>query len=246
MCSPKNSVMGFTLVELSIVIVIVGLIVAGVTAGKSLVKQSQFRAIVTDASNYATAITSFKLQYNGLPGDLKNAQSYWPTSTNGSGNRILNYNAAEGNEGSKAWQHLALARLIPGVYDATSFPYIPGKNVPAGPVSQTLWCTGLPSVGQALFGVANVNWIQIGAISISNSAANCSVGFLSPAEAYGIDLKVDDGQASRGSVYSINDLFTGGSGITCTSGDHTGGPGNSNYQLQNSNSRCSMFFSPFK
>ena len=60
---------GFTLVELSIVIVIIGLIVAGVTAGQSLVRSAKLQSLVSKINEYSTAYNSFYLQYNSLPGE---------------------------------------------------------------------------------------------------------------------------------------------------------------------------------
>ncbi len=44
----SNLKMGFTLIELSIVIVIIGLIVAGIIGGQSLVRQAKVRPIITN------------------------------------------------------------------------------------------------------------------------------------------------------------------------------------------------------
>ena len=52
---------GFTLIELSIVIVIIGLIVAGVVGGQALVNQSKVRSIITDYRQYQVALNAFKL-----------------------------------------------------------------------------------------------------------------------------------------------------------------------------------------
>src|SRR4051812_24230032 len=70
---------GFTLVELSIVIVIIGLIVAGITAGNSLIKQAKIRQSITQLTSYKTAINTFKLTYNYLPGDMPTAYNFWGT-----------------------------------------------------------------------------------------------------------------------------------------------------------------------
>lgn len=68
---------GFTLVELSIVLVILGLLVGGVLAGQSLIKAAELRAVTTEYTNYVTAINTFKGKYFALPGDMPNAVRYW-------------------------------------------------------------------------------------------------------------------------------------------------------------------------
>ena len=80
---------GFTLIELSIVIVIIGLIVAGVIGGQSLIQQSKLRSIITDVNKYKTAYNTFYLQFSSLPGDMSNASSYWPVTPNGNDNNMF-------------------------------------------------------------------------------------------------------------------------------------------------------------
>ena len=68
---------GFTLIELSIVVVVVALIVSGVVAGQSLVQQAQLRSILSDLDKFRFASTSFKGQYGALPGDFSKATAYF-------------------------------------------------------------------------------------------------------------------------------------------------------------------------
>ena len=58
---------GFTLLELSIVIVVIGLIVAGISAGQSLVRQASLKSLISERDQYTTAVNTYKLQYNALP-----------------------------------------------------------------------------------------------------------------------------------------------------------------------------------
>ena len=61
---------GFTLIELSIVLVIIGLIVGGVLVGQDLIKASEIRATVAQVEKYNSAVNTFRTKYNGMPGDL--------------------------------------------------------------------------------------------------------------------------------------------------------------------------------
>ena len=61
---------GFTLVELSIVIIIIGFLIAGISAGTSLIRQAGLSSVITDLTNYKMAVNMFKDKYGGLPGDL--------------------------------------------------------------------------------------------------------------------------------------------------------------------------------
>lgn len=113
---------GFTLFELAVVILIIGLLIAGIMAGSSLVKQASIRAVITDFQNYKVAYNNFATRYYGPPGDILRGSTYWPdtsggvtscgTSTaycNGNGNEIVE---SSNNEGRIAWRHLTLANMI--------------------------------------------------------------------------------------------------------------------------------------
>lgn len=67
---------GFTLVELSIVIVIIGLVLAGIVGGQTLVRQAQLKSIASDINSFNIAINTFKLEYKSVPSDMNNAESY--------------------------------------------------------------------------------------------------------------------------------------------------------------------------
>ncbi|MES2984730.1 MAG: prepilin-type N-terminal cleavage/methylation domain-containing protein [Pseudomonadota bacterium] len=135
---------GFSLVELSIVLVILGLLVGGITAGRSMVRASEVRGIVTDAMTYAVGIQNFRDKYGALPGDMRDAQRIWgnaggggvntdcttPNTTasvgaltcNGDGDGFISESGTI-VEVFRAWQQLSAAGLITG-----RFSGIPGPN----------------------------------------------------------------------------------------------------------------------
>lgn len=78
----KNKV-GFTLVELSIVLVIIGLVIGGVMVGRDLIEASKIRAQITQISDIETQINTFRVKYNCLPGDCINATSAIGSTYNG-------------------------------------------------------------------------------------------------------------------------------------------------------------------
>src|SRR5689334_22798184 len=128
---------GFSLLELSIVLVIIGLITGGIMAGRQMVHAAELRAITTEASKINSAIYTFREKYQALPGDMRNAVKYWgaqagstadgtdstcsaltytspATSTatcNGDGNGQIN---AWNQEHYRFWQQLANAGLFEG------------------------------------------------------------------------------------------------------------------------------------
>jgi prepilin-type N-terminal cleavage/methylation domain-containing protein len=60
---------GFTLVELSIVIIIIGFLIAGIAGGQSLIASAKLHSIITEVQSLQTASRVFTEQYGGLPGD---------------------------------------------------------------------------------------------------------------------------------------------------------------------------------
>jgi prepilin-type N-terminal cleavage/methylation domain-containing protein len=151
---------GFTLIELSIVLVIIGLIVGGVLTGRSLIRAAELRSIITDEQRYITAVNTFRTKYNEIPGDMADATNFWgtdpngcpddgefsatpqTTTCNGNGNGLIEsegVNPSGGGilEGFRAWQQLADAGLIQGAYSGVPYSagipwsYMPGINVPA-------------------------------------------------------------------------------------------------------------------
>src|SRR5689334_20830022 len=77
----NTSESGFTLIELSIVLVIIGLIVGGVLVGQDMIKAAQIRATVAQIEKYNTAVNTFRNKYNALPGDMSNPTYFFPSVT---------------------------------------------------------------------------------------------------------------------------------------------------------------------
>jgi prepilin-type N-terminal cleavage/methylation domain-containing protein len=63
---------GFTLIELSIVLVIIGLIVGGILVGRDLISAAAVRAQISQIERYHTAANTFRTKYAYLPGDIPN------------------------------------------------------------------------------------------------------------------------------------------------------------------------------
>lgn len=231
---------GFTLIELSIVLVIIGLIVGGVLAGKSLIETAKMRSIVTQLQSYETAMQVFYNKYNCIPGDCANATTFFPNPSsyscgsgadlvgsgnvcNGNGNAQIEYIST--SEPFQAWRQMALAGLISGNYTGVSGPahvYIdplPGTNVPALKGFGT-------SAGINLYYAANS--FSVGAKGLTTPAlpinknvflifspVDTSKNVLTPSEAYYVDTKMDDGHPAKGSVQSPDAPWAGPYYSTC-------------------------------
>ncbi|MBX9726822.1 MAG: prepilin-type N-terminal cleavage/methylation domain-containing protein [Rickettsiales bacterium] len=201
---------GFSLVELSIVLVILGLLVGGVLAGQSLIRAAELRSVITQSNNFRTAAASFKDKYFAIPGDMINATQFWgtmstgtcPNATAGTSTQTCNGNGdgqiGTGNLNSEMalfWQHMANAGLIEGSYSG----YVNGgiwntTNTPFLKISNALWNT----VGRATMAISSTQFIE-GDYGNTLEAYIGSVGaVLRPDEQWNMDTKIDDGRPATG------------------------------------------------
>jgi len=67
----------FTLLEVSVVLVVLALLVGGVLTGRTLMRSSELRSVTAESTKYATAVLAFRDKYFQLPGDIPNATSIW-------------------------------------------------------------------------------------------------------------------------------------------------------------------------
>jgi len=134
----RHSTSGFTLIELSIVLVIIGLIVGGVLAGQSLIRAAEVRAQISQIEKYNTAANTFYGKYGYLPGDITNSAatqfgfaSRGQYAGEGDGNGLLegvSSNSTNQNGGTKNatgenvmfWVDLSTAHLIDGGFTTAS------------------------------------------------------------------------------------------------------------------------------
>ena len=73
----ETTIQGFTLLEMALVLVIVGLLVGGVLTGKNLIRAAELRAVSAEAQGYIVAVINFRDKYKALPGDMTNATAVW-------------------------------------------------------------------------------------------------------------------------------------------------------------------------
>jgi len=132
---------GFTLIEIAIVLVIIGLLLGGVLKGQELITGARVRNLISQQEGIKAAFFGFQDRYRALPGD------YAAAATNinctggcpaGDGNgRIENTNAAGSHEEIFAWTQLTAAGFLNGSYAATSSTSAPADdNTPKNPYSQ--------------------------------------------------------------------------------------------------------------
>src|SRR5713101_5855001 len=81
----KSTETGFTLVEIAIVLVIIGLLLGGILKGQEMITQAKIKNVIDDLNGITVAITSYQDRYRALPGDDKNATTRWTTQAPASG-----------------------------------------------------------------------------------------------------------------------------------------------------------------
>lgn len=77
MISKHSNVRGFTLVEISLVIAVLGLLVGTVLGAQALSNNQKLKEIVSSAKNYQLAVKQFQAQYGFPPGDFPTATEVW-------------------------------------------------------------------------------------------------------------------------------------------------------------------------
>jgi len=128
---------GFTLVEIAIVLVIIGLLIGGVLKGQEMITNARIKRIESDKAGIAAAMYSYQDRHQQLPGDDDSAGSRYDilngqANINGDGDGVIsgNWMAAAGTESSNFWKHLRAAELVPGSgLDATQPANAYGGNI---------------------------------------------------------------------------------------------------------------------
>lgn len=214
---------GFTLVELAIVLVIIGLLVGGILVGQDLIKAAEINSTTSQMARYDQAANAFRTKYNGYPGDLRNPANYpiastaWNTAGTGpNGNNTFEDGACTdangvgfGGEAALFWTHLSQVNMIPdGVTGVTSY---------AAPAAITaINDTHMPQarLGNGnrfhIAGIASRNWYILSNMT-ATAATTCTITSapaLTPLQASQIDTKLDDGLAASGIVNSIASAAT--------------------------------------
>ena len=145
MLRKTHSQAGFTLIELSIVLVIIGLIVGGILTGQSLIHTAELKNQMKQMSDYQVAFNTFQVKYNCIPGDCANATQFFGTTdsfgntiNNGNGNGLIDTNSGTSYDNGASWsgstemggafQQLAMAGLI-AFKPKTPSSYVLGSGV---------------------------------------------------------------------------------------------------------------------
>jgi len=240
---------GFTLIELSIVLVIIGLIIGGVLTGRDLIRSAEIRATVSQIEKYNTAAHTFRSKYGGLPGDLDISLAsqygfYYATnidhcpSTLGAGDNngiIEEGGCVQWGEDLMFWNHLAAAKLIEGNFPLDDMVAFNSWGLFGNAYAADDLAYGndirffLPptKVGNAnstyIFSQSGANYFGIMGLTRLAMTSNLvydGLNALTPSQTKAIDSKMDDGLPMSGIVRA---LFSNGYSVTAGS---TPSPGN--------------------
>lgn len=178
---------GFTLVEIAIVLVIIGLLLGGVLKGQELITQAKIRNVANDFNGMSAAVYSYQDRYKKFPGDDDQAESRWasPATKNGNGNGMVGdagnkamldcAGDAKDSENCRFWQHLRLSGFVSGDTASTNAP----QNAAGGLL-------------QAQNGALGLAGLIICSSNLPGKIANA------------IDAQFDDGKPGTGSVRGTN------------------------------------------
>lgn len=248
---------GFSLVELSIVLVILGLLTGGILAGQSLIHAAELRSVSTDFSRYSAALYTFRDKYFGLPGDITNATKIWgaadagdglgadcgdaisttATTCNGNGNgQLSNVPAEFVRETFRAWQQMANAGLIEGQFvgaaDAGPDASI-GRQFPRAKLNPG----GYELNYLAVFYRTGGNFLKI-ASKAAGASTGLNGGLMAAEDGWNIDTKLDDGLSDGGKLVALDrdvaGCVTNGTTYTATT---TG-----SYMLGGSAKACALYY----
>jgi prepilin-type N-terminal cleavage/methylation domain-containing protein len=253
---------GFSLVELSIVLVIVGLLVGGILAGQSLIRASELRAVGTEYARYFSAMQAFRDKFFAIPGDFAEATRIWgrqnsnadcvtnssaPVSSDGgcdgNGNTIITGSSASSvGEYRQFWRQLVLAGLIDGNYSGASGAggtnhCVFDVDCPISKLDGAGWDVyryGPSWTGDGSTYAGNYGQLQFVFGKQSNSGIP-ELQALRPEEAWSIDSKLDDGMPGTGKI--VPRFRTAACATSTSATDYA-----SLYNLSDDGIQCALYF----
>lgn len=193
---------GFTLVEIAIVLVIIGLLLGSVLKGQEFIRSARVKAIANDLRSVPTYVYGYQDRYRAIPGDdpaavphlgATAAQASGAGTNPGDGRVDGAWNAAAG-ESFLFWQHIRLANLTSGVTDVTDTSYPP-----------------LNAAGGRL-GISSASPVT----GMTNGAYFACAGGVSGQYVVQLDTQLDDGNTAVGAVQATTQTTPGAAVATAS------------------------------
>lgn len=221
---------GFTLLELSIVLVIIGLIIGGILVGQDLIRAAEVRSTVAQVEKYNSAVNTFRTKFNNIPGDITqemalNFALFQLTSATitgqGDGNGLIEGGAAGSllpqGETLVFWRHLTDASLVDGALGITGNSIVvAATGLVTGTVttvSQSLPASKLGGLTSFIvYSAAGQNFYQLMPIVTITTAPSYTFSGtgITPIQSYNMDIKLDDGRPNTGIVIARDTGNTNG------------------------------------
>lgn len=168
---------GFTLVEITIVVVVMGLLLGGILKGRELIINAKIKNLEHEYKEVAAAIYSYQDRYRALPGDDRRAMERFQSSrlppqtiiAHGDGNGEIRGEFDDAskypdktNESRQAWAHLRLAGLIKGVPGSTELPVHAFDGVTGISSEKQVGRRNLLTISDIFIGFTNIpNYVAI-------------------------------------------------------------------------------------
>ncbi|MBL9177221.1 MAG: prepilin-type N-terminal cleavage/methylation domain-containing protein [Verrucomicrobiaceae bacterium] len=224
---------GFTLVEVSIVLVIIGLLIGGILVAKSMVRTAKINAQIQQLQQFDIAVTQFREKFQQLPGD---SSLFSPAGNN---NRIIDGGDWWGGvaifpwlvatEAGNFWKHMSDSRVIPTTFSAVdpSVGVVPDLSIPKAKIGirgTVVVGTSIRSNGYAQDHIGD--WWVLCYRSIPHGNSRFCGGIsgqysydtsLLASDASALDLKLDDGNPDLGIVLA-GSIPGGDAHTSCASG----------------------------
>jgi prepilin-type N-terminal cleavage/methylation domain-containing protein len=201
----KSQQSGFTLVEIAIVLVIIGLLLGGILKGQELINSAKVKNIANDFRVIPTYIYAYQDKFRALPGDDSGAVTHLGATcaapcANGNGNGVIDgaWNSVTDTDESKQfWGHVRLSNLAAGPTLLTDPEYIP-KNAVGG-----------------IIGISSTTAAQIHITGMTGTYQVCSKGLLGKFVKQ-LDIQMDDGNTATGSMRAVLDTAAIGTAAVAT------------------------------
>jgi len=234
----KQRQSGFTLIEIAIVLVIIGLLLGGVLKGQSLINTARVRALNNNIDGITSAWFSFSDRYRAFPGDYAQASVNLPNITrDGDGNGLVGDRGGVDapDERALVWSDLQAAGYITGNYPDN------GDQIPLNDYACPTTICPDNGFGQGM--VINRGALQQSATSATAKAHELISGRAIPSSVLAeLDRKIDDGTPIAGSMQLGTQGAGWGSSAEITAClDSTG----KNYNMQSPSDNCAAVFRNF-
>lgn len=263
--SPRK---GFTLVEISIVMIIISIIAGAGMVGTNLLRSARVSKVLEQKAEIEQAVELFKDRYKALPGDMATATEYWGAedpdyatcaylttpstdakTCNGNGNDFIDRDSSSDYRAEyfRLWQHLSNAGLISGTYTGINGMsagnrawYVGGVNAPLSPIANATWAM-MKYASAAYYFTTMPSNAHIMHFAREGTNQMLLGAVLTPKELWNIDMKYDDGIPSSGKIMSFEPVAadTWQNRNACATSDV---PADAKYNLSKADIECAIIF----